>query len=562
MKQDFIYHQICLGQNRLTLRIGVPACQSAELVCRTQEGAVYEAERRRCVNHPQPDGPGRLTDLEFVIPIRRESGLLLRLFICRRSDGRRLHGASGKFFPLHDGYHSAYYAQDGYLLYWDAARRGASRTGEGLAVYGRRRGLRLRSELRYMWELWRGAGCDRQARCGLRLRAYHYIFRPLLPKPYMLVSDRPNYAGDNGEVFFCYMRRKHPKEYRLRFVLLPASPDYRRLRRIGRVISPKSFCCRLAYLLGNTVIVSSQAEDTVFAPYGKMGACVRDLAAGNRFVFLQHGVTKDDQTVWLNAYRKNIGLFVTSTREEYASLLSQDYGYTKREVVLTGMPRYDWLSRGNTRRQVTLMFTWRYGLVEPPQKDGSRALREGFAESGYYRRLCGLIRSGALQRQLARYGYELHMVLHPCMEAARPYFSALEGVIVEERSAAYRDIFRRSALLITDYSSAVFDFVYLNKPVIYYQPDCEEFFDGTHMYRKGYFDYTRDGFGEVTKTPEELAAAAGRVLRANPSGCCLPPVYRRRVEQSFAYLDRHNCERVWQAIAANNPRGNTHTSSD
>ena len=45
-------------------------------------------------------------------------------------------------------------------------------------------------------------------------------------------------------------------------------------------------------------------------------------------------------------------------------------------------------------------------------------------------------------------------------------------------------------------SSVAFDFAYLGKPVIYAQFDKEEFYE-KHDYKAGYFNYERDGFGEV-----------------------------------------------------------------
>ena len=42
------------------------------------------------------------------------------------------------------------------------------------------------------------------------------------------------------------------------------------------------------------------------------------------YVFLQHGITKDDLSSWLNT-KKNMSLFVTATQDEYNSI---------REIIL------------------------------------------------------------------------------------------------------------------------------------------------------------------------------------------------------------------------------------
>ena len=98
---------------------------------------------------------------------------------------------------------------------------------------------------------------------------------------------------------------------------------------------------------------------------------------------------------------------------------------------------------------------------------------------------------------------------------------------------------------MTDYSSAVFDFAYLRKPVVYCQVDREEFFSGEHMMTAGYFDYDRDGFGEVER---DLASTVERILEYAEGGCRMKDLYRERVDGFFAFRDRQNCERVLNRI--------------
>ena len=63
---------------------------------------------------------------------------------------------------------------------------------------------------------------------------------------------------------------------------------------------------------------------------------------------------------------------------------------------------------------------------------------------------------------------------------------------------------------MTDYSSSIYDFVYLRKPVVYTHFDEDEFFSGAHMYDKGYFDYEKDRFGQVAYHSDTTVEAIGR----------------------------------------------------
>lgn len=81
--------------------------------------------------------------------------------------------------------------------------------------------------------------------------------------------------------------------------------------------------------------------------------------------------------------------------------------------------------------------------------------------------------------------------------------------------------------------------------MIYCQFDQKDFFGGTHIYRPGYFDYERDGLGEVE---HDLDGTVSRIIEYMEHGCKLKPKYRERIDRFFAYHDRKNCERVYEAV--------------
>lgn len=101
--------------------------------------------------------------------------------------------------------------------------------------------------------------------------------------------------------------------------------------------------------------------------------------------------------------------------------------------------------------------------------------------------------------------------------------------------------------MVTDYSSAVFDFAYLRRPVVYCQFDREQFFSGTHVYSAGYFDYDRDGFGPVT---HDLDATVGELIRQMENGFRVDEMYRTRMDSFFAFNDKESSRRVTERILA------------
>ena len=135
-------------------------------------------------------------------------------------------------------------------------------------------------------------------------------------------------------------------------------------------------------------------------------------------------------------------------------------------------------------------------------------------------------------------GYEIRFFSHPVL---MPYVDRMRfdsRVRVLKGNVSYREIFAQSALITTDYSSVFFDFAYLKKPVVYTQ------FKENH-YEAGYFDYERDGFGEVVR---DLDSAVELLIGYMENGCQLKKEYEDRIDAFYAYHDRNNCERVCREI--------------
>jgi hypothetical protein len=72
-----------------------------------------------------------------------------------------------------------------------------------------------------------------------------------------------------------------------------------------------------------------------------------------KFVFLQHGITKDDQSEWLNS--RKIDYLVTAARHEFSDISGRGrYRYTSQETILTGFPRYDNLKNRDESKNKSL----------------------------------------------------------------------------------------------------------------------------------------------------------------------------------------------------------------
>lgn len=430
-----------------------------------------------------------------------------------------------------------YYRQDGRILV-----RQISQTA--LVVEKLTAILAIRRELGFLRRARRaGAGLS-----TLALRVAARALRAFRRRPLWLLGDHKSEAGDNAEALFRYVVGR-PRVHRpnVRFWLSKNSVDYPDLKGVGSIVEPDSVRFSLAYLSA-TWIASSGADDYIVNPLRRRHEFLNDLRPA-RQAFLQHGITKDDQSDWLNRWRKGFDLFVTSAERERDSILADEYGYRPDQVVLTGMPRYDRLA-DDPEGVLLIAPTWRRHLVgEFDPSTGRNAPYRDFADSEYFRFWQDLIAHPLLNTELRRLGMRGIFALHPSHAAEVGHFRPTELITVSSYPHDYRYLFKASNVLVTDYSSVAFDFAYLRKPVIYAQGDRDLFF-ASHLYDEGYYSYEVDGFGPITRTFEETAAKIVETLRG---GCAMDEASRDRVDRFFAYNDADNCARLYRAMLERSP---------
>lgn len=363
-------------------------------------------------------------------------------------------------------------------------------------------------------------------------------------KPIWLFMDRPDRAGDNAEVFFRYMQQH--KEIETVFVIERKSKDYERMASIGKVVDLYSKEHYLTALLAD-YIVSSQCNGVVENPFWDKAEYFRDLYHKPKIIFLQHGVIKDDMSLTLNRYNTNFTGFITSTRAEYESIIEYPYFYTDKEVWLTGLPIFDELEN-RPQRIILVMPTWRQSLMHQVWNEENGMMEwipnGKIKESEYYHRYHSLLHNEKLLGICKEYGYKIAFKSHPLIEPFIKDIADNEMLEWWDSAKSYKEAFAEGSMLVTDYSSVAFEFAYLRKPVIYYQFDENTFFE-THTYRKGYFDYRENGFGEVVNTEDRLVDTICDYIRRK---CDLCEHYKERIESTYITAENNTCEQIYELM--------------
>lgn len=160
-----------------------------------------------------------------------------------------------------------------------------------------------------------------------------------------LFLDRADQADDNAEHLYRYVKNNCP-DRRIYYVLSRNSNDWQRLADEGfNLIDYGSEEHLKVYNLAS-VIISSHIDKFVSHTFRE---CIPE---NKKFVFLRHGVAKDDGSSWLNS-KVRIDLIVATTYDEYNSMVGAGsrYLYTEKDVKLLGMARFDELIRISGERK-------------------------------------------------------------------------------------------------------------------------------------------------------------------------------------------------------------------
>lgn len=356
-----------------------------------------------------------------------------------------------------------------------------------------------------------------------------------------LFTDRIDNAGDNGEAIFKYTCEHKPEGVRPMFMIGKKAKKsvIRRLKSEGEVIFAEDKKYPYYFLMAEKLISSSAGEFTI-NPFGGKRPYLNDMFKF-KYYFTNHGVNCGNCSMWLNKFNKGIDVFFTTGENESQQIIDDEYLYTKDQIIITGLPRYDLLYE-DTKKQILVLPTWRRAIKESYDKNTSSVYFDGFVNTDFFKFYNGLINDERLLKAMREHGYKGLFCLHPIHMKQSVDFKANDVFKINKGFVDYNKVFAESSVLVTDYSTIAFDFAHLCKPIVYSQFDKEEFYQN-QVYDQGFFDYEVNGFGPVCKDKDSVVDELISLINNNCEN-----KYIDRVKDFFVYLDDNNCKRVYDAI--------------
>lgn len=346
-----------------------------------------------------------------------------------------------------------------------------------------------------------------------------------------LICERGDDAQDNGYVFYKFIRENHP-EIRITYLIKKNSKDYSKVASIGKVVEFGSFK-HFLMMIGCPVKISSHLYG--YSPWICSTLYYRRHKTHHKHIFLQHGVIKNLHEGLFGDVCKSLSLFVCGAKPEY-DFIYNEFHYKNDVPQYTGLPRHDLLDDYKCINQILYMPTWRVKLATVSDEE--------FLQSNFYFNWNSLINNKTINLLCKDNNLKIKFYLHHTLQKFSHLFVGNEVVdVVSFEEQSVQSLLKESLLLVTDFSSVYFDFAYMKKPMIYFQFDEDTFYD--EHYHKGYFDYIRDGFGEVCTTIEDVVSSIASIIDKNFD---MENKYQFRTYNYFTLEKGFNRERVFKAI--------------
>lgn len=340
-----------------------------------------------------------------------------------------------------------------------------------------------------------------------------------------IIGELPYKAQDTGYEFFKFLRQEKKMDD-VYYVMDCSSKEFSHVQSLGNVVDYKSIE-HVKLILIAKKIFSSHHPDYLFPL--KTKKFIKNITA-TRY-FLQHGILGTKNMT--NLYGKNASdfktdyVFVSSDLEK--EIFVKDLNYDSEQIYVTGLSRYDSLFKMDNvqlKSNVILVIpTWRDWILNT----------EDLLRSDFYKNYKTLLNDlSALAKEK---GLLIKFCLHPNFQKFAPYFKDEFVQIINQGDVKVQTLLQESTLMITDYSSVGFDFSFLEKPVLYFQFDRDEFLNpnGSHL------DLENDLPGIICKTHEEVLANFIEYLH---SDFLVSEDQSLKSKQFLKYYDTDACQRI------------------
>ena len=208
------------------------------------------------------------------------------------------------------------------------------------------------------------------------------------------------------------------------------------------------------------------------------------------YICLGHGISYLKDFLYIDYYSSNIYNKILIPNSNILISNAKNYGWLDSNIIKIGLPRWDFLYskrkiNSSKNKSIFMMFTWR---------DLKKDNNQSHISQLYFKNIIELINNYALNIILKDNKITLYFCLHHMQEKYKPFFNINKNINYIDQNQIIECLIN-SDLIITDFSSVIFDFIFRKKPYIIFIPDSEDV-DLQNIYSKSYYDkinYLKNG---------------------------------------------------------------------
>lgn len=195
------------------------------------------------------------------------------------------------------------------------------------------------------------------------------------------------------------------------------------------------------------------------------------------YVYLDHGVIFfNEACVYRYTPQYFNKLIIKNNLEKDMLMRKSDWNI--ENLIPAGLPRWDNLKNTAKKKEIFLFFTWR-GSFNPKYFEYVKQTSDvdlSIRNFEYFEKIKNLLHNKRLNALLKKYNVELcygvhHALLDICKLDKELFQNT--NIRLAEIGNISREV-KQASMLITDYSSIAFDFMYQNNPVLFYRMDVND----------------------------------------------------------------------------------------
>ncbi|MGX4598599.1 CDP-glycerol glycerophosphotransferase family protein [Faecalimicrobium sp. JNUCC 81] len=346
--------------------------------------------------------------------------------------------------------------------------------------------------------------------------------------------------NDNSKFFYEYMLKNH-KDVDIYWVI---NKESKVLDKIPGKKLIRGSVENYLYYYNSKAIVFSHAPSADIAPYNFVVPVLNNFHKTTVKVYLNHGTISFKKRKPMDGRLKNIidNLLksydvVTASSEFEENVMVNEWGMNKDNVCIVGNARYDNLPTNEVAQTRDILYT-------PTWRDWIKFDGDNFTKSDYFINIMNFLNDEKLNKILeekdVNIKFYLHHLMHEFIDDIRENITG-KRIIFLDKGVTLADEIRKSSVNITDYSSVAIDFLYMNRPILFYQFDIDEYKEKIDSY----IDLDNEMFGSLAYTKDE---AVDKLIEIIDNDFEILESQKNERNKFFRYNDNKNCDRIYSAI--------------